>query len=144
MMRLIIGSVGSSPLTRGTPEIRRFVRVNGRFIPAYAGNSEMCSRFIVLPSVHPRLRGELSGFFFVVHNDFGSSPLTRGTPSRALSHTASIRFIPAYAGNSKEIKWDSSKTSVHPRLRGELVDNTFIARANDGSSPLTRGTRNRL
>ncbi|EGG54834.1 hypothetical protein HMPREF9439_01325 [Parasutterella excrementihominis YIT 11859] len=44
MMRLIIGSVGSSPLTRGThlPGLKQ--KDKDRFIPAYAGNSYRTGR----------------------------------------------------------------------------------------------------
>ena len=86
MMRLIIGSVGSSPLTRGThlPGLKQ--KDKDRFIPAYAGNSEMCSRFIVLPSVHPRLRGELHEPMRAQNPQIGSSPLTRGTHLKWLQH----------------------------------------------------------
>ena len=72
-----------------------------RFIPAYAGNSQI-----------------------VIVNDIdigGSSPLTRGTLSPGFKNCVGNRFIPAYAGNSiKELKKEGLK-SVHPRLRGELV-----------------------
>ncbi len=72
------------------------------------------------------------------------------------------RFIPAYAGNSfssSEACNDSSGSSpltrgtllqpchgdkpqsVHPRLRGELVQLIQLIPAHIGSSPLTRGTR---
>ena len=50
-----------------------------RFIPAYAGNSIVEETFFAPPSVHPRLRGELTVSFFVYQRRTGSSPLTRGT-----------------------------------------------------------------
>ena len=59
MMRLIIGSVGSSPLTRGTLTI----------------TTEQDETV----SVHPRLRGELKEDEVRAKRDSGSSPLTRGT-----------------------------------------------------------------
>ena len=72
---------GSSPLTRGTPGADSSGCRNGRFIPAYAGNSSSALTHTALGSVHPRLRGEL-GTFQGVHIEFdGSSPLTRGTPN---------------------------------------------------------------
>ena len=72
---------GSSPLTRGTPWKIQGGGLQGRFIPAYAGNSLRMSKVRsirggsspltrgtpysvgqswVLRAVHPRLRGELS------------------------------------------------------------------------------------
>ena len=53
---------GSSPLTRGTPYPRSFPIIAGRFIPAYAGNSGLRPAFLKSPTVHPRLRGELTIF----------------------------------------------------------------------------------
>ena len=60
MMRLIIGSVGSSPLTRGThlPGLKQ--KDKDRFIPAYAGNSGRPMSPLEANTVHPRLRGELT------------------------------------------------------------------------------------
>ena len=80
----------------------------------------MCSRFIVLPSVHPRLRGELHEPMRAQNPQIGSSPLTRGTRSKKSSIES---IIP-----------------VHPRLRGELVEHLAVFSAKVGSSPLTRGT----
>ena len=51
---------GSSPLTRGTQEVKRLRAERLRFIPAYAGNSTMRRRRLSRRTVHPRLRGELA------------------------------------------------------------------------------------
>ena len=134
---------GSSPLTRGTRiDSGQNDRFN-RFIPAYAGNS--CSNAPVSATipVHPRLRGELTsrGLPFMVV--IGSSPLTRGTQFFRRSVCVIDRFIPAYAGNSNDHFRPLRNFEVHPRLRGELrifLPRSFIA---VGSSPLTRGTRER-
>ena len=70
--------------------------------------------------VHPRLRGKLSEYGF--------------------RSCTSVRFIPAYAGNSARFCAPVALDSVHPRLRGKL---SFSARAccfSIGSSPLTRET----
>ena len=86
MMRLIIGSVGSSPLTRGThlPGLKQ--KDKDRFIPAYAGNSSSISTELKGAAVHPRLRGELDSQFSAVGKIDGSSPLTRGTHLKWLQH----------------------------------------------------------
>ena len=73
------GAFGSSPLTRGTPDIGQRCIDPNRFIPAYAGNSIAGSRQVLPYPVHPRLRGELPGNSNNVNPDIGSSPLTRGT-----------------------------------------------------------------
>ena len=74
----------------------------------------------IAPSVHPRLRGELCQRDTAVSGSDGSSPLTRGTLRLCAKSNVSIRFIPAYAGNSLFWLLDSECFSVHPRLRGEL------------------------
>ena len=132
--------VGSSPLTRGTHSQEDPLSASGRFIPAYAGNSERRSCCSVLLPVHPRLRGELSISVTFVEAGNGSSPLTRGTQFELKSILRVYRFIPAYAGNSSANVALRVERPVHPRLRGELrsfaLNSVFLA----GSSPLTRGT----
>ena len=92
--------IGSSPLTRGT---RTPVSTGSRepgFIPAYAGNSYANDLRSGIYSVHPRLRGELALEIQRVNSITGSSPLTRGTLKNSENCLWSVRFIPAYAGNS--------------------------------------------
>ena len=96
-----VNDIGSSPLTRGTLWKRVRKRGINRFIPAYAGNSDLARCF---------------GF-----NSTGSSPLTRGTLRSNRIAVAVRRFIPAYAGNSQREAHPDSLLPVHPRLRGELI-----------------------
>ena len=70
---------GSSPLTRGTHRLTPDAQKDRRFIPAYAGNSLRVNAFVRMNTVHPRLRGELSGAVVEALIVGGSSPLTRGT-----------------------------------------------------------------
>ena len=72
-------------------------------------------------TVHPRLRGELSGAVVEALIVGGSSPLTRGTPGSNVRPKDVLRFIPAYAGNSQDTHLVRDLPSVHPRLRGELM-----------------------
>ena len=92
---------GSSPLTRGTRKVGPDELIRLRFIPAYAGNSSLIHSSLMETTVHPRLRGELASCKCVCSHEHGSSPLTRGTPKRGAPVSGSGRFIPAYAGNSK-------------------------------------------
>ena len=94
-------TAGSSPLTRGTQFFRRSVCVIDRFIPAYAGNSNDHFRPLRNFEVHPRLRGELPAPIRQTSKHLGSSPLTRGTHLPGLKQKDKDRFIPAYAGNSR-------------------------------------------
>ena len=133
-------SIGPPSLAQGTRIAVGFSTSISRFIPAYAGNSRTRSPENWRRAVHPRLRGELGIAQALGIDDNGSSPLTRGTPSRALTHTALIRFIPAYAGNSMPSVARRKILSVHPRLRGELNVSEVFFLFVSGSSPLTRGT----
>ena len=92
---------GSSPLTRGTQRHSSRGPYRRWFIPAYAGNSWIQCAAQRCSTVHPRLRGELFIVGVNVKSRVGSSPLTRGTPKRGAPVSGSGRFIPAYAGNSK-------------------------------------------
>ena len=68
------------------------------------------------------------------------SPLTRGTQPVYRFWKQPVRFIPAYAGNSTMRRRRLSRRTVHPRLRGELMNLNPDGTIKDGSSPLTRGT----
>ncbi len=110
---------GSSPLARGTPLHCVVEAVNGRFIPAGAGNTNtsVWSRFLM--PVHPRWRGEHGSQVALASGIVGSSPLARGTRSRNLFERWQRRFIPAGAGNTTATTAPSMANSVHPRWRGE-------------------------
>ena len=135
---------GSSPLTRGTLDGRKGDPSLPRFIPAYAGNSQVVLPNITQATVHPRLRGELIKARTILKDRIGSSPLTRGTRISICSVMTLRRFIPAYAGNSVIQALCSTSCAVHPRLRGELLSFIRHCTTEDGSSPLTRGTRGQL
>ena len=132
--------IGSSPLARGTAAVAVGQIVEGRFIPAGAGNRSMRVLPLLAAPVHPRWRGEQNLAGANLRDANGSSPLARGTgmtmpPARLL-----VRFIPAGAGNSKIFAIDRIDTSVHPRWRGEQLRGSSVRRRNLGSSPLARGT----
>ena len=52
------GRYGSSPRGRGTPESARLAALDGRVIPAWAGNTFASSRWPVSRPGHPRVGGE--------------------------------------------------------------------------------------
>ena len=110
-----------SPLARGTRKMSGIVERNKRFIPACAGNSTVKASKVSIVAVHPRLRGELYIPVRILRRFFGSSPLARGTLIRLAILPDDPRFIPACAGNSENPKVVISWSSVHPRLRGELL-----------------------
>ena len=113
--------IGSSPLARGTPPLRRPRR----------------SR----PAVHPRSRGEHAPVHRLEALHHGSSPLARGTRELPGHRGGRHRFIPARAGNTGRFRRGARCTSVHPRSRGEHRTSGRAEPSTTGSSPLARGTR---
>ena len=75
----VIFCSGSSPPARGTFSMQVTQDAERRFIPACAGNISSTSSRAILPSVHPRLRGEHN--YMPIHSPppCGSSPPARGT-----------------------------------------------------------------
>ena len=131
---------GSSPLARGTPAPPRLRRLQPRFIPARAGNTNGCSAALSTPAVHPRSRGEHLPRAVLDRTPSGSSPLARGTPQPCRRSWRRIRFIPARAGNTTAIVAVTSGVAVHPRSRGEHTATIPATPTVSGSSPLARGT----
>ena len=105
---ITLDTAGSSPRLRGTAECWWFSALQGRFIPAPAGNRFQAGQSRLSSPVHPRacgeqpsgigssprLRGTDSWFHREASPNDGSSPRLRGTVLRS-----SNRFIPAPAGN---------------------------------------------
>ena len=73
----------------------------------------------------------------------GSSPLTRGKLRRCRGRARRLRLIPAHAGKTVADLIDSKKTGAHPRSRGENFSRPKVTPLLPGSSPLTRGKRER-
>ena len=111
---------GSSPHARGTPAVILCKSKTIRFIPACAGNAPPSGNSRVRPPVHPRMRGERSGFGSRTPAGSGSSPHARGTRT-----ASSGECLPA---------------AVHPRMRGERLRMASSSRGTPGSSPHARGT----
>ena len=131
---------GLSPLARGTPILEFVIWTPMRFIPAGAGNSSSAFLCAVSKSVYPRWRGELSTIYPPLLNGTGLSPLARGTLPLVSCRPRKNRFIPAGAGNSNSYTDKSSKQTVYPRWRGELISLLEYMSCAHGLSPLARGT----
>ena len=95
----------------------------------------------ILPTAHPRIRGERFLRLRIMCRYVGSSPHTRGTRPLRDDVEVNARFIPAYAGNAQCSVFRSIEGAVHPRIRGERSSNNNNFFNGDGSSPHTRGTR---
>ena len=135
-----IFNAGSSPHTRGTPQVPGHRPARHRFIPAYAGNAGRRYGQAPCRPVHPRIRGERSGYVEARRSSSGSSPHTRGTLAHAARPVHQARFIPAYAGNARPDRMAMLTMTVHPRIRGERVCMGLRPIPRAGSSPHTRGT----
>ena len=73
----------------------------------------------------------------------GSSPLTRGKPCLATVMSGPGRLIPAHAGKTPPANTPRPANWAHPRSRGENFGDDGGRCFDLGSSPLTRGKRNR-
>ena len=71
----------------------------------------------------------------------GSSPHARGTQCSIVRTRQNPRFIPACAGNATFQDLADVYMSVHPRMRGERIENAHLSQLIGGSSPHARGTR---
>ena len=97
--RLTMLIQGSSPRLRGTSATITSGHPGFRFIPALAGNIYSTGFRRLAKTVHPRACGEHNQTGHVQEYDPGSSPRLRGTWLTRRISPASIRFIPALAGN---------------------------------------------
>ena len=116
------------------------VRMFARLIPARAGNIPCATGSPALAAAHPRSRGEHRRKPWKASLRRGSSPLARGTFGVGLSGGASLRLIPARAGNIRGSTPAASRQAAHPRSRGEHAIADTKDRGIAGSSPLARGT----
>ena len=144
MTNVYLGTAGgSSPLTRG----KRFSVGAGlrivRLIPAHAGKTARADRVFQSPAAHPRSRGENRTTAQRSMTLPGSSPLTRGKLLGVEPLEVSRRLIPAHAGKTRHPWGGASGRAAHPRSRGENGGRVAGLRGLRGSSPLTRGKRDR-
>ena len=97
---MILGLLGSSPLSRGIHRhLPRQLRAQ-RIIPALAGNTCHGGTVQFDGPDHPRSRGEYCIGCSGRLGRLGSSPLSRGIRSRSRTRGMRLRIIPALAGNT--------------------------------------------
>ena len=131
-----------SPLTRGKPRPSSTRRRALRLISAHTGKTPRLSDRSCHVTAHPRSREENIDAWQLPERHVGSSPLTRGKPSRRKTPTLNTGLIPAHAGKTGYQPHVSTPPSAHPRSRGENARYVSPQASSDGSSPLTRGKRN--
>ena len=110
---------GSSPLTRGKRDLDLVCHDGVRLIPAHAGKTSWPSSAPPELPAHPRSRGENNTTLTLSTWNDGSSPLTRGKLKRRPWSVGGLRLIPAHAGKTSRRRCRPSRTSAHPRSRGE-------------------------
>ena len=102
---IIIRSLGgSSPRGRGTRHLASKAYRPFRFIPAWAGNTWSTIAPRIARPVHPRVGGEHRTFCRRCWLSGGSSPRGRGTRQRCEPEHHGVRFIPAWAGNTRAFR----------------------------------------
>ena len=130
---------GSSPLTRGAPQVITGESQIVRLIPAHAGSTTCGLSRSALEWAHPRSRGEHMVKFTPLAVASGSSPLTRGARDGRPIPGVLLGLIPAHAGSTQGSELGSPLPEAHPRSRGEHPPRVIWMRVRPGSSPLTRG-----
>ncbi len=86
------------------------------------------------------MRGERGGLLANLTLCHGSSPHARGTRQVQPTATASLRIIPACAGNARLSSRTCGVRTDHPRMRGERDRIAASQCLMHGSSPHARGT----
>ena len=143
----VVGRVltaGSSPLSRGIRDADGDHSLHPRIIPALAGNTRHRRGMSTTNSDHPRSRGEYAPRGLVRNSVGGSSPLSRGILPRSQPSRVAAGIIPALAGNTSARAAARPPTPDHPRSRGEYGTGDYAGDSHSGSSPLSRGIRDRL
>ena len=128
---------------RGTPWPSCEDKPHPGIIPAYAGNTT--SRAAPCPDAwdHPRVCGEHQCFAEYARKGGGSSPRMRGTRKIAARYEKLTGIIPAYAGNTSNVRSSMVSTWDHPRVCGEHRMLAVVFAMFEGSSPRMRGTPRR-
>ena len=91
---------GSSPLTRGKPNLGLEDCGGLRLIPTHAGKTTVSISARPASRAHPHSRGENFPRVTESRVTAGSSPLTRGKPRRPAAAVLRARLIPTHAGKT--------------------------------------------
>ena len=136
-------AAGSSPHTRGAPNLHEKDDDVRGIIPAYAGSTTGWAAPGISAEDHPRIRGEHRSRRTGPRLRRGSSPHTRGARRTSPTGSAPWRIIPAYAGSTVRLARMWCLAADHPRIRGEHVSSAVYGPWWRGSSPHTRGAQAR-
>ncbi len=110
---------GSPPRARGQRSSRANFSSIWRFTPACAGTTKPPRRADLRALVHPRVRGDNAGRSTRLISYSGSPPRARGQLWIRLPEPRRGRFTPACAGTTVVAWLVISRSTVHPRVRGD-------------------------
>ena len=130
--------MGSSPHTRDKFGSLYGGVINGRIIPAYAGQIPRICRISESLRDHPRIRGTNARLYLATAIGSGSSPHTRDKYDLRVNRRLLERIIPAYAGQMSLFRLFYRLLQDHPRIRGTNLSLLPNDKLPEGSSPHTR------
>ena len=134
-------SGGPSPRARGSRRRQPGARARSRSIPAGAGKPRRSPRKAAPCRVHPRGRGEAPQPTDLGRRGAGPSPRARGSHDAAEEGEESGGSIPAGAGKPRSRTGPAPPSRVHPRGRGEALQQKEQEFRRQGPSPRARGSR---
>jgi len=114
-------SFGSPPHAWGILPGQRLLEMHLRFTPTCVGNTSRAALMLLLPPVHPHMRGEYRIKVACETFFFGSPPHAWGILTGITPSGVAGRFTPTCVGNTMPSDTRSSGHSVHPHMRGEYV-----------------------
>ena len=130
---------GPSPRARGKRWCQvAWTRAAGS-IPACAGETYRLRSSRFPQWVHPRVRGGNTDRYRVFLQDNGPSPRARGKLANSRGRLASLRSIPACAGETANGRLSENVHGVHPRVRGGNSGSPTKIMSPMGPSPRARG-----
>ena len=134
------GASGPSPQARGSHRHAPHAPAHPRSIPAGAGKPPAGHSQHAPDGVHPRRRGEASPVRPSSDEENGPSPQARGSHRPAHRGRGGRGSIPAGAGKPRGQVRRRSRSTVHPRRRGEALSEANRSRTQAGPSPQARGS----
>ena len=136
VFKVLSAEAGSSPRTRGPPQLLRRLGEVRRIIPADAGSA---GQSLTQHGESPRGRGEHTRSAPNGTRQAGSSPRARGAQGRPGRRGDRVGIIPAGAGSTTRHRTRRPTSTDHPRGRGEHYEMSTGMDRRFGSSPRARG-----
>ena len=133
------GGKGLSPRVRGNRILRRIKGTRARSIPACAGEPGTDALPWEAKWVYPRVCGGTGESLLQGPGERGLSPRVRGNLKRWRKYPASIRSIPACAGEPHGVGRLAEPAGVYPRVCGGTRRRHGEQRTAPGLSPRVRG-----